>query len=223
MIKLKNVKKSFDNNLIYDNFNLNIEENKITAIIGPSGIGKTTLINMICGITNIDDGEIVLSYQNSFSYVFQEPRLLDWLSVYDNLDFVLHNNYNFTTRKKLIKKFIEIVELQDYSNTIISELSGGMAQRVSLARAFIYPSKYLILDEPFKGLDIKLEENLINKFIKLWKNDKRTVIYITHNIKQAINISDTINIINNKPVEVIKKYCKNTINSNTEKEIKDLL
>lgn len=223
MIKLINIKKEFDNNLIYDNFNLDIEENKITAIIGPSGIGKTTLINMICGITKIDDGEIILQYQNSFSYVFQEPRLLNWLSVYDNLDFVLHNNYDSITRKKLVNNFIEIVELQDYSSTLISELSGGMAQRVSLARAFIYPSKYLILDEPFKGLDVKLEESLINKFIKLWKNDKRTVIYITHNIKQAINISDTIIIINNKPVNIIKKYYKNTFNSNTEKEITSLL
>lgn len=223
MIKLRNIKKSFENNLIYDNFNLDIEENKITAIIGPSGIGKTTLINMICGITKVNDGKIILKYQNSFSYVFQEPRLLDWLSVYDNLDFVLHNNYDSITRKKLIEEFIKIVNLQNYSHTLISNLSGGMAQRVSLARAFIYPSKYLILDEPFKGLDIKLEDNLINKFIELWEKNKRTVIYITHNIKQAIKISDTIIVINNKPVNIIKKYTKKTFNHNTEKEIANLL
>ncbi len=203
MIKLNNVCKEYNNELLYNNFNIDFEENKISCILGPSGIGKTTLVNMITGLIIPDSGEIMLPLNSKFSYVFQEPRFLEWYSVYDNIEFVLREYYNVAERKAIINKTLALVGLSDFSNYKISELSGGMAQRVSLARAFAYPSNILILDEPFKGLDYKLEEDLLIKFKSIWQNDKRTVLFITHDIEQALFLSDYIYIFNNKPVEVV--------------------
>jgi len=203
MIKLNNVCKEYNNELLYNNFNIDFEENKISCILGPSGIGKTTLVNMITGLIIPDSGEIMLPLNSKFSYVFQEPRFLEWYSVYDNIEFVLREYYNVAERKAIINKTLALVGLSDFLNYKISELSGGMAQRVSLARAFAYPSNILILDEPFKGLDYKLEEDLLIKFKSIWQNDKRTVLFITHDIEQALFLSDYIYIFNNKPVEVV--------------------
>lgn len=203
MIKLNNVCKEYNNELLYNNFNIEFDENKISCILGPSGIGKTTLVNMITGLTIPDSGEIMLPINSKFSYVFQEPRLLEWYSVYDNIEIVLREYYDIAERKAIINKTLDLVGLNDFSNYKISELSGGMAQRVSLARAFAYPSNILILDEPFKGLDYKLEEDLLIKFKSIWQNDKRTVLFITHDIEQALFLSDYIYIFNNKPVEVV--------------------
>ncbi len=205
MIKLNNIYKSYNNDLIYENFNIEIEENKISCILGPSGIGKTTLVNMIAGLIKPDSGEIILPPNTTFSYVFQEPRLLEWYNVYENLDIVLKKHYNSHERKTIIEKTLALVELQEFSKYKISELSGGMAQRVSVARALSYPSTTLILDEPFKGLDYKLEEDLSSKLKNILSENKRTVIYITHDIDQALFLSDYIYIFKNKPIEIVYK------------------
>jgi NitT/TauT family transport system ATP-binding protein len=214
MIKLNNICKSYNNEYLYDNFNIEFEENKISCILGPSGLGKTTLVNMIAGLTNLDSGEIILPANSVFSYVFQEPRLLEWYNVYDNIDIVLKKYYPPSERKNLIEEILELVDLQGFSKYKISELSGGMAQRVSIARAISYPSNILILDEPFKGLDYKLEEDLTSKLKSILLKDKRTVLYITHDIDQALFLSDYIYILNNKPVQIVNKILKNEFSNN---------
>lgn len=223
MIKLNNICKSYNNDALYKNFNMEIEENKITCILGHSGVGKTTLINILSQITLPDKGEVIIPQNCKFSYVFQEPRLLEWYTVFENIDFVLKSKYKQPERKELVDKYIKLVGLQEYSNYKITQLSGGMAQRVSLARAFAYPSDILILDEPFKGIDIKLEEELIDNFYQIWKKDKRTVIFITHNIDQAIFLSNYIYVLNNKPVEIVKKISRNEFTEDTKSLVKSLL
>ncbi len=208
MLKLNNISKSYNNEQLFNNFNIEFEENKISCILGPSGLGKTTLVNMIAGIIKQDNGDIILAPNSEFSYVFQEPRLLEWYNVYENIDIVLKRHYNPAKRKQIIEETIELVDLKDFSNYKISELSGGMAQRVSIARALAYPSNILILDEPFKGLDYKLAEDLTSKLKIILSNNKRTVIYITHDIDQALSLSDYIYILNNKPIEIVKKLSK---------------
>ncbi|QSX05848.1 ABC transporter ATP-binding protein [Sedimentibacter sp. zth1] len=223
MIKLNNITKSYNNINLFENFNIEIEENKITSILGPSGIGKTTLINILCGITKPDDGQIILPNDYNFSYVFQEPRLLDWYTVYENIDFVLKKEYKHEKRKEIVNKYIKLVGLEEYAHSKITALSGGMAQRVALARAFAFPSNILILDEPFKGLDLKLEEELLKKFLSLWKADKRTVIFITHSIDQAILLSKKIYVLNEKPIKIVKEISSNEFTENTKYVIKQLL
>ena len=221
MIVLNNISKKYDDLQILKDFNLTIEDNSITCLFGPSGVGKTTIANIATGLIPVDEGSVLGIENTLFSYVFQEPRLLEWYSVYDNINFVLKDIYDADTRKNVINKYISMVGLEDFSNYKPKALSGGMAQRVSLARAFAYPSNALIMDEPFKALDIKLKIEMINSFKDLWNKSKRAVLFITHDISEAALLSDTIYIINNRPVEVIKKL-KTGSYQNTD-EIKSIL
>ena len=160
MIKLINVYKKFDELKVLQNFNISFEEGKITCLFGPSGVGKTTIANIAANLIPIDKGEVDGLEKAVYSYVFQEPRLLRWYSVYENIDFVLKDVYDDEKRVKVINNYIDLVELKGYENYKPDALSGGMCQRVSLARAFAYPSNFLILDEPFKGLDLKLKNEM---------------------------------------------------------------
>jgi len=220
MIKLINVSKQYDDLELLKDFNISLEENKITCLFGPSGIGKTTIANIIAGLIPIDKGEVTGTEHAVFSYVFQEPRLLDWYSIYDNIDFVLKDVYDNEKRKKIINSYIEMVELTDYKNYKPRALSGGMAQRVSLARAFAYPSNVLIMDEPFKGLDVKLKKEMVSLFQRLWRESNRTVLFITHDVEEAAELSNTIHIIKNKPASVVQTIdVDNTGNKDSIKNV----
>mgnify|MGYP001357896973 FL=1 len=219
MIKLVHAGKKFDDLVLLKDFNISFEKNKITCLFGPSGVGKTTIANIVAGIVPLDEG-LVEGVDNSlFSYVFQEPRLLKWYSVYENMDFVLKDVYKDEKRVKIIDTYLEMVELSQYKNYKIDALSGGMAQRVSLARAFAYPSHILIMDEPFKGFDFKLKNEMISLFKRMWEKSQRTVIFITHDVEEAIDLSHMIYTLKNRPVEIIDIIIVN----NNREEIKNKL
>ncbi|WP_313346173.1 ABC transporter ATP-binding protein [Sedimentibacter sp.] len=203
MIEFINVSKKFNDLEVLNNFNIKFEKDKITCLFGPSGVGKTTIANIAANLLEIDNGYVKGTENAVYSFVFQESRLLEWYSVYDNIDFVLKNVYDFEKRVNIIKNYINMVELKEFENFKPKELSGGMAQRVSLARAFAYPSNVLILDEPFKGLDMKLKREMILLFKKLWNESKRTVLFITHDVDEAVALSDFIYILKEKPAKVI--------------------
>ncbi len=205
MISLININKKYNDLEILKNFNISFETNKITCLFGPSGVGKTTIANIAALLVPIDGGKVSGTDNAVYSYVFQEPRLLEWYSVFDNIDFVLKDVYDDKKRVNIINNYIDMVELKGYENYKPNALSGGMLQRVSLARAFAYPSNFLILDEPFKGLDLKLKNEMISLFAKLWNAGKRTVLFITHDVDEAVTLSDFIYVIKNRPVEIIKK------------------
>jgi len=206
MIKLNNISIKYDDLQVLKDFNITFDDNKITCLVGPSGVGKTTIANIVAKLIHPDEGYITGIENAIYSYVFQEPRLLDWYSVYDNIGFVLKDIYNADERKKITNNYIEMVELTDYKDYKPQALSSGMAQRVSIARAFAYPSNVLIMDEPFKGLDVKLKHEMISSFQKLWSDSKRTVLFITHDIDEAVSLSHTIYMIKNRPANVIKKF-----------------
>jgi NitT/TauT family transport system ATP-binding protein len=219
MIKLVHAGKKFDDLVLLKDFNISFEKNKITCLFGPSGVGKTTIANIVAGIVPLDEG-LVEGVDNSlFSYVFQEPRLLKWYSVYENMDFVLKDVYKDEKRVKIIDTYLEMVELSQYKNYKIDALSGGMAQRVSLARAFAYPSHILIMDEPFKGFDFKLKNEMISLFKRMWEKSQRTVIFITHDVEEAIDLSHVIYTLKNRPLEIIDIIIVN----NNREEIKNKL
>ncbi len=220
MIKLINVSKKYDDLEILKHFNVSFEKNKITCLFGPSGVGKTTIANIAAGIIPINDGEVTGVENAVYSYVFQEPRLLEWYNVYDNIDFVLKDIYDSKKRKKVIDNYIRMVDLTDYKDYKPKTLSGGMSQRVSLARAFAYPSNILIMDEPFKGLDFKLKQEMIALFQTLWNESKRTVIFITHDIDEAVTLSNTIHILKNRPINIIETIdVDSTVNKDTIKNV----
>lgn len=190
-VQVINLCKSYDRKRILDNVNLNFIKNKITVISGPSGCGKTTLLNVICGIEKEDSGTVLLK-DNSISYIFQEDRLIPHLTVYENIAFVLKSSMNKEKMNKVINKYLEIVKLTEYKDKLPSKLSGGMKRRVAIARAFAYKSNLLLMDEPFKGLDDKLKHEIIDEFLKLYEKDKRTVILVTHDMKEAELLGDVI-------------------------------
>jgi len=209
MISLNNVSKKFDNLQILKNFNISFEDNKITCIFGPSGVGKTTIANIAAKIIPFEEGSVTGTENAAYSYVFQEPRLMPWYSIYENIDFVLKDVYENNERKKIVNNFIDMVDLTEFKDLKPNELSGGMAQRVSLARAFAYPSNILIMDEPFKGLDEKLKQEMICLFQRLWKENKRTVLFITHDVDEAASLSHSIYILKNRPAEIVQLIDKN--------------
>jgi NitT/TauT family transport system ATP-binding protein len=202
MIKINRLKKNYDSKKIFNDFNMNIEPYEITCILGPSGVGKTTLFNVISGLTDYDGGEITGIENRNISYLFQEPRLLPWLTVYENIDIVLKNIYPEKKRNEVITHYLEMVGLIEYIDNKPEELSGGMKQRLAIARTFAYPSSLLLMDEPFQGLDVKLKNDIIESFLKLWEKDKRTVLFITHDIEEALKVSDQIYIIQDNPVKI---------------------
>ena len=221
MIKLIDVSKKFDDLTLLKDFNISFEKNKITCLFGPSGVGKTTIANIVAGIIPVDKGRVEGIDNSLFSYVFQEPRLLKWYNVYENIDFVLKDVYKPDKRAEIINSYLKMVELNDYKSYEIDALSGGMAQRVSLARAFAYPSHILIMDEPFKGLDNKLKNEMSSLFLKMWNLSQRTVIFITHDVEEAIGLSHIIYTLKNRPVNIDRLIVNNNVNN--KEEIKKLL
>lgn len=205
MLKIQNLKKAYLNNTIFDNFNLEIKEENITCIIGVSGIGKTTLLNIVSGLTAYDSGNLTDFKNRTFSYIFQEPRLLKWKTVFGNIQFILKDRFKTDDSIKITNKYLDLVGLKDFKSYYPNKLSGGMEQRVSIARAFAYPSDILIMDEPFKSLDYKLKKVLMKAFIQLWEEDRRTVVFVTHDIEEAAYTgSDIVILEENKPTSVKK-------------------
>lgn len=202
-LKIIDLNKRFNTLSVFDHLSMEIPMNKITCVLGPSGCGKTTLLNMISGIQKPDSGELLGFDKLTFSFIFQEARLLPWKTIEENLDYVLKSKYSLDERKHIIDKYMEIVELSEFKTYYPDRLSGGMRQRASIARAFAFPSDILIMDEPFKGLDIKTKKNIIHQFIKLWHNDKRTVIFVTHDLDECLQVADKIFVLSKLPTKVI--------------------
>jgi NitT/TauT family transport system ATP-binding protein len=201
-LQIKNLHKEFGSVALYKDFNINFPENSITCILGPSGCGKTTLLNIIGKIIQPDKGEIAGSDGRAFSYIFQEPRLLPWKTVEGNIEFVISREIPAKERKEITGQFIQLVELDAFADFYPHELSGGMRQRVSIARAFAYPSDIILMDEPLKGLDVGLKQNLIRAFSRIWQTYRRTVIFVTHDVDEALLLGNEIVVFSKAPVEI---------------------
>lgn len=197
LVQVKNLYKSFGDNKVLVNLNLNFEKNKITVVTGPSGCGKTTLLNIISGIEKPDSGEVILK-DHSISFIFQEDRLIPDLTVYKNIEFVLKSTLTEQESKPIIEKYLDLVKLTEAKDKYPEQLSGGMKRRVAVARAFAYRSDLLIMDEPFKGLDDKLKKEIMGEFLRIYNLDKRTVILVTHDKDEALFLGDAIIDLNCK-------------------------
>jgi NitT/TauT family transport system ATP-binding protein len=185
MPTIKNLTQSYGSLLLYENFSMDLKQNAITALIGPSGCGKTTLAQILSGLLPIESGDLKDFEFLAISYVFQEPRLLPWLSVRENLAMI-HDE------PTAINEILAAVSLTEKANALPQTLSGGQQQRVALARGFLYPSDLLILDEPFSNLDPQLKSQMIRLFKQLWIHNKKTVLLITHDHQTALRIADEL-------------------------------
>lgn len=201
-IIFKNFSFSYPDKEVYKNFNAVFSSGKINVVLGASGVGKTTLLNALTGLSGFD-GEIENMPKN-VSYIFQSDRLVKTISVEKNLDFVLKNAISDkTARKYAIYDMAELLEISDVLKRLPTEISGGQAQRVQMARAFLYPSEVMLLDEPFKGLDVSLKTRLIKKFLELWGRDGRTVVLVTHDVYDALLMGDKVFVLSGSPADIV--------------------
>lgn len=201
-IIFKNFSFSYPDKEIYKNFNAEFLDGKINVVLGASGVGKTTLLNALTGLSGFD-GEIENMPKN-VSYIFQSDRLVKTISVEKNLDFVLKNAIpDKTARKNAIYDMAKLLEISDVLKRLPTEISGGQAQRVQMARAFLYPSEVMLLDEPFKGLDVSLKTRLIKKFLELWGRDGRTVVLVTHDVYDALLMGDKVFVLSGSPADIV--------------------
>lgn len=201
-IIFKNFSFSYPDKEIYKNFNAEFFGGKINVVLGASGVGKTTLLNALTGLSGFD-GEIENMPKN-VSYIFQSDRLVKTISVEKNLDFVLKNVISDKiARKNAIYDMAKLLEISDVLKRLPTEISGGQAQRVQMARAFLYPSEVMLLDEPFKGLDVSLKTRLIKKFLELWRRDGRTVVLVTHDVYDALLMGDKVFVLSGSPADIV--------------------
>lgn len=217
MLKIRNLTKSYNGNQIFRNFDFDIEKNRITCLLGKSGSGKTTLLNVLSSITD----EYTVEYNDfknlTYSYIFQEPRLLNWHTVFKNMLFVLDGKEAKSKEAhNKIMNYLKMVEMDKYKDYYPDQLSGGMAQRVSIARAFIKDFDVLLMDEPFKGLDPTQKEDIMDEFLNMWKDNRKTVLYVTHELDEALYLAYDIYVFGGKPAKIVYT-CKNAYKM-TDKE-----
>jgi len=190
------------------NMKFTIPQGEFCCLVGPSGCGKTTLLNLLSGLDKNVDG--IIKYKDGtmpnewpIGYMFQEPRLMPWLTVKQNVSIVTKQT---TKEINLSEKLINEMDLNKYMNAFPSQLSGGMQRRVAIARAFVNKPKILLLDEPFISLDLTVANLLRQMLIKLWENQKNTIIFVTHDLREAIYLSDRILFLSKGPSKVILDF-----------------
>ncbi|MCF7927550.1 MAG: ATP-binding cassette domain-containing protein [Spirochaetales bacterium] len=181
---------------------MNFSPGSVHVIMGPSGCGKTSLLQLIAGLLPPDTGSIEGTAGCRVSYLFQEPRLLPWMSVEGNLDLVIRKVYPHEVRREKIDSILELVGLSEFRRYYPHALSGGMKQRVSLARAFIYPGSILLMDEPLKALDLDLRLSLVDVFRRLWLSARQLCVFVTHDLQEAVLLGDVITIFSRAPARV---------------------
>ncbi len=195
-IKLVNVGKVYtvekEKMKVLDGINLDIHENKITVILGRSGCGKTTLLRLVAGLEELDQGEIQAANIKKKAYVFQEDRLMPWLDVKSNITFGIHKKEVDHNR---VDEIIETVGLKKFYSAYPSQLSGGMKQRVSIARAFAYDPDFIMMDEPFSALDYFTREQMQNELLRIHERLKCSILFVTHSIDEALILGDKIIVL----------------------------
>ena len=215
---IKDLNISYEDKVIFDSFNIEFEEKKVNVILGPSGIGKTTLLNSIAGILPYS-GEIIGS-EGGVSYIFQKDRLIPSISIYKNLDLIINAIFkDKKERAKKIDEMLELLEISDCKNKYPTQLSGGQLQRVAIARAFLYPSDVLLLDEPFKALDSSLKYRLIRELLKINSINPKTMIFVTHAIDECLLTADNIFVIDNSPASII--YSESISSNQLDRKLSD--
>lgn len=184
--------------VVIQQLSLSLNVGEFLCLIGPSGTGKSTLLNIISRIDTQYEGTSTVEESATIGFIFQEPRLMPWLSVRENIELVC-----LQPDQRVISDMLDLVGLSGQAEKFPSQLSGGMQKRVALARAFIIKPDILLLDEPFVSLDVPSANQLRDTLENLWQQYKPTVLFVTHNLHEAIHLADRLVFLSAQPAHVI--------------------
>lgn len=214
IIKVKNICKTFNSekNIVLhalNNINLEIKKNEFICIVGASGCGKSTLLRIIAGLENATKGKIfyknkeLIEATSEIGMVFQDYSLLPWRTVLDNIALGLEfKGVNKKERLKVATEYLKLIGMEEFDKAYPYELSGGMQQRVAIARALANDPKVLLMDEPFGALDVYTRILLQKELLRIWEENKKSILFVTHSVDEAVFLADRVIIMSNKPGEI---------------------
>ena len=212
-VEVNHLTKSFGSLKVLDDISFQVNDGDFLCIVGPTGCGKTTFLNSLVKLYDIDDGEILINGEevdlnkHSIAYIMQEYSTMSWLTVKENVQFGM--KVRKFSREKLNRKTEEVlrmVGLEKFADYYPEQLSASMLQRVSIARAFAVEPDLLLMDEPYGQLDLELRFRLEDELIRIWQETKTTIVFITHNIEEDVYMSQRIMVLTNKPTKVKEDF-----------------
>jgi NitT/TauT family transport system ATP-binding protein len=211
-VECRRVEKWFGELNVLADVDFSIPAGAFVSVLGPSGCGKTTLMRAIGGLTEIDDGEILVGGNRvvgpppEAAIVFQQFGLMPWKTIYDNVGFgLMARGYGKRELEERVRHYIDLVHLTGFERSFPYQVSGGMQQRAGLARALAVEPQLLMMDEPFASVDAMTREVLHDELLGIWERDRRTVVFITHSIDEAIVLSDEIFVMSRSPATVVEQ------------------
>ena len=210
VVRLENVSKQYGSGasalLALDHVSLTVRQGEFVCLLGASGCGKSTLLSLVAGLDQISGGTLDIGGRN-VSLMFQEAALFPWLSVAGNVELPLRlQGVGRAERKQRAQELLEIVRLRDFGTKRPHELSGGMRQRVALARALAQNADILLMDEPFGALDAMTRDLLHDELERIWREQELTVLFVTHNVREAVRLGDRVVLLSSRPGRVIEDY-----------------
>ncbi|MEE9150207.1 MAG: ABC transporter ATP-binding protein [Thermoplasmata archaeon] len=213
-VTVKGVSKAFDDLVVIEDLNLTVEDDEFVSFIGPSGCGKTTILRLIAGLEKPTSGEIfenghlVEGPGHDRGMVFQEFALFPWRTVIKNIEFGLEiKGIPKDRRREIALEYIDLVNLEGFEDAYPNELSGGMKQRVGIARALANEPDVLLMDEPFGSLDAQTRNIMQRELLRIWQKTSKTVIFVTHSVDEALYLSDRVIVLTARPATVKKEFC----------------
>lgn len=202
-LTLTNVSHSYGDVHVLNNLDLTVKQGELVVLVGPSGCGKTTLLNVLSGFIKPASGTV--KHHGVIRTVYQQDGLFPWLTVAENISMGLREVKNEAQRKKELDELFELIHLKGFENHYPHELSGGMKQRVEIARALAGHSDILLMDEPFSALDYQTRLRMRTELIRLLKERNRTVVFVTHDIEEAAQLADRVLVLSNRPAHISKE------------------
>jgi ABC-type nitrate/sulfonate/bicarbonate transport system ATPase subunit len=213
-IEVVNLTKRFGDLLVLDNISFNVAKGEFLAIVGPTGCGKTTFLNCLSKLIPTSegdifiDGEVANPQKHNISFVFQEPTCMPWRTVRENVAYGMEvKHFPRTKVNERVDYMLDLVGLKNTKDLYPNQVSASMVQRITVARAFAVDPDLLLMDEPYGQLDVKLRNYLEDELVKLWKTLGSTVIFVTHNIEEAVYVAERILVLSNKPTKVKAEIC----------------
>ncbi len=202
-LTLKSVSHQYGKVPVINNLNIDVRSGEVMVIVGPSGCGKTTILNLLSGFIKPSAGSV--ESRGVIRTVYQQDGLFPWLTVSENICLGLRSVADESERKRELKTLLELIHLEDFGNHYPHELSGGMRQRVELARVLAGESDILLMDEPFSALDYQTRLRMRGEFIRLLEMRPRTVVFVTHDIEEAAQLADRVLVLSPRPTTICRE------------------